>query len=103
MKIDVEGAGLEVRAGAMDTISRCRPTALVQVHWRSSQLLDFLDKQLAPIGYRVTSLDGRALPRDPMRLHVVVRCPWRRPARSGDPKERVLDQLAPVHGPDCWL
>lgn len=63
LKIDMEGAELDVLRGAMDTIGNHRPVILVEVHYLGSRFLDYVETQLRPLGYSGRRLsDGGPLP-----------------------------------------
>jgi len=75
IKIDVEGAEIEVFKAAQEVISRSRPVILVEVHHQSAAT--FLQDRLFQNGYRIEWLPGHpefAFPR-----HLLARPPqWRR-------------------------
>jgi Methyltransferase FkbM domain len=73
MKIDAEGAELDVLRGAYDTISSHRPTILIEVHWLGRPFVDYVNETLAPMGYTARTLDGGELPTDAARFHAVLR------------------------------
>jgi hypothetical protein len=56
IKIDVEGAEIEVLKGAQRLISRTRPVLLFEVHHR--QTATFLQDQLCQNDYKMESLAG---------------------------------------------
>ena len=56
LKIDVEGAEIEVLRGAKDIITQQRPTLLVEVH--SSELAVAYDSAMMEFGYTTRSLAG---------------------------------------------
>jgi FkbM family methyltransferase len=54
VKIDVEGAELEVVRGMAQTLSRYRPTILCEMHGRNAEYA----RLLTALGYEVRTLDG---------------------------------------------
>ena len=54
VKIDVEGAELEVLAGLTKTLSDHRPTVICEMHGKNQAFCDFMHEA----GYRVLNLDG---------------------------------------------
>jgi len=56
IKIDVEGAEVEVLKGAQGTLSRERPVVLVEVHHQRAAAE--LPQQLCPLGYKIEWLPG---------------------------------------------
>jgi FkbM family methyltransferase len=73
MKIDVEGAEIDVLRGALETIRRSRPLIVVEVHGIGSEFADFADQELSSLGYRAETMStGDALPRDDSRFHAVL-------------------------------
>ena len=73
LKIDVEGAEIEVLKGAMRTIQQFRPLMLVEVHRIGSEFSQYVTQQLAPIGYVGSTLGGDPLPdSDGIRFHAVL-------------------------------
>lgn len=69
MKIDVEGAELDVLAGARETIRRSLPALLVEVHWIGLPFVEYVERELAPLGYIARTLGGGPLSREPARFH----------------------------------
>jgi FkbM family methyltransferase len=57
--IDVEGAEIEVLLGMVETISKCMPVLLVEVHWLGAKFIDFVEKFLLPMGYELKNLDPK--------------------------------------------
>jgi FkbM family methyltransferase len=73
IKIDVEGAEIDVLRGALETIRRSRPLIVVEVHGIGSEFADFADQELSSLGYRGETMStGEALPRDGSRFHAVL-------------------------------
>jgi hypothetical protein len=73
MKIDVEGAELDVLRGAEATIHDHRPTMLVEVHWLGEAFLRYLSDVILPLGYSAKTIDGQPVPDIPVRCHVSLR------------------------------
>jgi FkbM family methyltransferase len=73
MKIDVEGAEIDVLRGCLSTLKEHRPTILVEVHCLGSRFSDFVAETLLPLGYVAETLSGDDLPADPVRFHAVLR------------------------------
>jgi FkbM family methyltransferase len=73
MKIDVEGAEIDVLKGCLRTLKEYRPTILVEVHWLGSRFTEFVAETLLPMGYLVETLHGHNLASDPGRFHAVLR------------------------------
>lgn len=72
IKIDAEGAELEVLNGAMATIERCRPAMLIEVHWLVRRFAALAAEKLEPLGYVATTLEGQPFPDRPARFHAVL-------------------------------
>jgi FkbM family methyltransferase len=60
--IDAEGAELNVLDGMRETLVEHRPVVCCEVHWLGDRFLDYCRRDLAPLGYRVTNLDGGSWP-----------------------------------------
>jgi len=58
IKIDVEGAELDVLDGAAGTLDACRPLLCIEVH-TAAQLREVL-RRVAPLGYRIIDCLGRS-------------------------------------------
>jgi FkbM family methyltransferase len=72
IKLDVEGVELSVLRGALATIRAARPAILVEAHWTNPDLSSFYDAELAELGYTLTTIEGGALPENPMRVHALL-------------------------------
>jgi FkbM family methyltransferase len=72
MKIDVEGAEIDVLRGAKATIRDHRPIMLVEVHWLGQSFLDYVDEAILPLGYSATTIERHPLPTRPVRCHVIL-------------------------------
>lgn len=55
--IDAEGAELAVLDGMREALAEHRPVVCCEVHWLGDRFLDYCRRELAPLGYRVSSLD----------------------------------------------
>jgi FkbM family methyltransferase len=72
IKIDVEGAEIDVLRGAEETIAESLPLLLIEVHWLGPDFVDYVGTALGPLGYDAESLGGGPLPREPVRFHAVL-------------------------------
>jgi hypothetical protein len=74
MKIDVEGAEIDVLRGAAATIRDRphRPIMLVEVHGLGKSFFDYLDEAVLPLGYSATTIERHPLPTSPARCHVIL-------------------------------
>jgi FkbM family methyltransferase len=70
--IDVEGAEIEVMRGMLTTIKDSLPVLLVEVHWLGESFVDFVRLQLEPLGYRLTTYAGGAVPPGYTRYHALL-------------------------------
>lgn len=70
--IDIEGAEIEAIQGAMKTIRQCRPTMMVEVHWLGQKFLDFVERELKPLGYNFATYDGKEPPAGDVRYHAIL-------------------------------
>lgn len=74
MKVDVEGAEIEVLQGAMKTVKQFRPILIIEVHGIGVRFSQFVDRHLSPLGYTATTLQGGKLPdHDGIRYHAILR------------------------------
>ena len=74
MKVDVEGAEIEVLQGAMKTIKQFRPTLIIEVHRIGVRFNQFVAHHLQPLGYTATALqEGRLPNQDGIRYHAILR------------------------------
>lgn len=73
MKIDVEGAEIDVLRGAERTIREHRPVILVEVHWLGELFVSYVEEFVLPLGYAAETIDGRAIPIAAVRCHAVLR------------------------------
>lgn len=72
--IDVEGAEIGVLRGMLETLARCRPVVMCEVHWINRHFTAFYEESLRPLGYTMTALDGVSpLPKEPARYHVLLK------------------------------
>ncbi|NNF58126.1 MAG: FkbM family methyltransferase [Rhodothermaceae bacterium] len=72
VKIDVEGAEERVLLGMKDTLRQHRPTVLCEVHYAISDFAGFVARELGPLGYTATRIDGDGIPEAGARFHVVL-------------------------------
>jgi FkbM family methyltransferase len=72
VKIDAEGAEIDVLRGAAETIRVHRPEILVEVHWLGRDFTRYVEEVLHPLGYTCELLGGGAVPDEPVRCHVVL-------------------------------
>ncbi len=70
--LDIEGAELSALRGALETIRRCRPVIMVEVHWLGSSFPEFVQTELVPLGYTATTYEGAPLPTGPERYHALL-------------------------------
>jgi FkbM family methyltransferase len=70
--IDIEGAEVEAMQGAMNTITQFKPVIMVEVHWLGAKFLDFVDGTLKPLGYTISTYDGKEPPSDVIRYHAIL-------------------------------
>lgn len=69
MLIDIEGAEIDALHGALKTIQKHRPIIMVEVHWLGTAFTDFVKQSLSPLGYRLTTYSGDAIPDGNVRYH----------------------------------
>jgi FkbM family methyltransferase len=75
VKIDVEGAELDVLRGGLSMLAAHRPILLVEVHWLGSAFADFVENELASLGYALTRVSESlqpTLPAEPDLFHVLL-------------------------------
>ena len=70
--IDVEGEEIDVLRGMQRTIAEHTPVIMCEVHWLGQAFTDFVARQLRPLGYRVTTLQGAELPQGTVRYHLLA-------------------------------
>jgi FkbM family methyltransferase len=70
--IDIEGAEVEAMRGAMNTITQFKPVIMVEVHWLGAKFLEFVEDMLKPLGYRISTYDGKEPPSDVTRYHALL-------------------------------
>lgn len=73
VKIDVEGAEVDVLKGMRQTIETHRPTVLCEVHWIRDEMIALVDEVFTPLGYTAAQMDGSGLPTEIVRYHAVFR------------------------------
>ena len=44
---------------------------MVEVHWLGQEFLDFVAHSIVPLGYKVTTYDGKPLPEGNARYHAL--------------------------------
>ena len=73
MRMDIEGADFDALRGAHATIREGRPAMLVEVHNDvGPPFAEYFEEELAPLGYRATSLRGGTIPVSAKRHHFVL-------------------------------
>ena len=70
--IDVEGAEIEVLKGMRNTIVEALPALMIEVHWLGTAFTDYVEDQLAPLGYQVTTYTGDGIPQGITRYHALI-------------------------------
>lgn len=72
--LDIEGAEVDALRGASSVISRGKPTFVIELHWLQSELLEFFDSKMAPLGYQMFDINGRPYKRvaEPCREHIIL-------------------------------
>lgn len=77
--MDIEGAELDALRGAKELIRRHRPTMLIEVHWLGEEFVDFVDRELKPLGYEATTYSGNSLPTSKVHRYHALLTPSRAP------------------------
>lgn len=72
VKVDVEGAEERVLRGMRETLRRHRPLVLCEVHYAVTDFAGFVTRELGPLGYVATRLDGDGIPEGGARFHVLL-------------------------------
>ena len=75
--IDVEGAELDVLRGMKQTLMRCLPSIMCEVHWLGPRFPDFVREELEPLGYVATTYAGGPLPTAHEHFHALLVVPDR--------------------------
>lgn len=70
--IDIEGAEVNALNGLADTIRRCKPAIMCEVHWIPTEFDHFCLTVLAPLGYTVTTFAGDPIPAGIVRYHALM-------------------------------
>jgi hypothetical protein len=63
---------MEVLESGLETISRCRPVIMVEVHWLGPSFIDYFERTLKPLGYLGSTYDGKPLCSEPVRYHALL-------------------------------
>jgi FkbM family methyltransferase len=71
--LDIEGSEIDALRGALGLISENLPILMVEVHWLGQRFIDFVESELAPLGYSASTYDGEPLPVEPQRYHALLR------------------------------
>ncbi len=77
ISIDVECAEIRVLEGAVQIITRCRPAILLENHCMQTEVTDFFNQTLAPLGYRWFEIDFTPyrVKEQPVREHSIFSVP----------------------------
>ena len=70
--IDVEGAEIDVLRGMKNVLAQSRPVVLCEVHWLRDRMERCFDEIVRPLGYRITTYDGKPLPTENVRYHALL-------------------------------
>ncbi len=70
--IDAEGAEMAVLEGMKETLRRHRPVVLTEVHWLGQAFLDFVEKEIRPLGYSLGTIDNQPIPSGNVRYHALL-------------------------------
>lgn len=71
--MDIEGAELDALQGARNLIRDHLPIMLIEVHWLGQDFTSYIDRELGPLGYKVTTYTGDALPtKRKHRYHALI-------------------------------
>jgi len=73
VKLDVEGAEVDVLKGMHGVIARHRPVIMCEVHWIGAEFLAHVDRNLKPLGYTAVPLGISAFPTTPERFHALLK------------------------------
>jgi FkbM family methyltransferase len=71
--IDVEGEELAVLDGMKATLVEHRPTVCCEVHWLGRAFIEYYDREIRPLGYRLSDLNGGPPLPGANRWHAVLR------------------------------
>jgi hypothetical protein len=63
---------MEVLESGLETISRCRPVIMVEVHWLGPSFIDYFEQTLKPLGYLGSTYDGKPLCSEQVRYHALL-------------------------------
>jgi len=70
--IDAEGAEILILEGMHKTILRFRPVIMCEIHWIGDEFMQYFEKNLAGIGYKIKRLDGENWPDGKIRFHAIL-------------------------------
>jgi FkbM family methyltransferase len=70
--IDIEGSELDALRGMIGLLREHRPVVMCEVHWLGTSFLDFVQDELAPLGYAVRPLVGGSVPAGDERWHALL-------------------------------
>jgi FkbM family methyltransferase len=70
--LDIEGAEIDALRGMLGLLREHRPIVMCEVHWLGAVFLDFVEQELAPIGYALHALGGGAIPDGDDRWHALL-------------------------------
>jgi FkbM family methyltransferase len=73
--IDIEGAEIEALKGMRATIMEFLPAIMVEVHWLGESFVQYVQSELAPLGYCAVTYAGDPLPGGIARYHALLTTP----------------------------
>jgi FkbM family methyltransferase len=71
--MDIEGDEIQALNGALQTIAKCRPVLMIEIHYVGSAFVDLYERELKPLGYVGSTYDGEPLRTEKVHYHALLR------------------------------